>query len=84
MENGELQDMIIAVEKLFENHKGQKLQLVDISNLRKILRLSHETEITELSLDELIAKYDLKEITIQNFIKEIKRRQNDNTKTFKN
>jgi hypothetical protein len=64
MENGELQDMIIAMEQFIENHKGQKLNLSHISNLRKILRLSHETEITELSLDELIAKYDLKEITM--------------------
>lgn len=75
MENGELQDMIIAVEKFIENHKEQKLNLSHVANLRKILKLSHETEITELSLDELIAKYDLKEITIQDLIKEIKRRQ---------
>jgi len=74
MENGELQDMIIAVEKFIENHKGQKLHLVDISNLRKILRLSHETEVTELSLDELVAKYNLKEINDKEFIDEIKRR----------
>jgi len=74
MENGELQDMIIATEQFIENHKGQKLHIVDISNLRKILKFNHETEITALSLDELIAKYDLKEINITELLKEIERR----------